>query len=177
MISKELKEKIEEFITSPVLININREDTEEIINLGDNFELEEFEDIENFNKYLDSSYDGLIVLIECHDNFELEKVDEINKVLYRKFCFRYIIGAKVVSQRGSTKYNVITIKNQSAKVNYLAQTKKLIEHLEDPLVEIEIILLELDRFRISQEEKEKILSRLKFLGEIFEPKKGKLKSL
>ncbi len=61
--------------------------------------------------------------------------------------------------------------------NLLSNTKQLIEQLEDPLVEVKDVLKELDKLDISDENKEILLRRLKYLGEIFEPRKNKLKTL
>ena len=62
------------------------------------------------------------------------------------------------------------------KKNYLKNTKELIDNLEHPLAELEDILTQLKELDISESKQEEIIKKLKFLGEIFEPRKGKFKT-
>jgi len=61
--------------------------------------------------------------------------------------------------------------------SYLKEVKKLIQELENPLVEIEEVLLKLKEINIPEERQKAILNKLKYLGEIFEPRKNQLKIL
>lgn len=172
-----IKEIIDPFIKIPSLINIKEEEVQQILKLGEKIKYEEFEDFNLFSKYLDN--DGLLILIYANENFDLNQIDKIEDIFEKKYGLKYLIGARVYSN-SKTKYGIISIKNTSTKfkeLNYLSETKKLIQELENPLIETEKVLLELNRLNITEDEKEKILNRLKFLGEIFEPKKGNIKTL
>ena len=63
------------------------------------------------------------------------------------------------------------------KCNYNGEVKRLIHELENPLAEIEEVMIKLNELDLSEVEKEKILNNLKKIGEIFEPRKNKLKTL
>ena len=59
----------------------------------------------------------------------------------------------------------------------MLETRKLIKELEDPLVEIEKVLIELNKLNLDENQKEVVLNRLKTLGDIIEPRKGKIQTL
>lgn len=65
------------------------------------------------------------------------------------------------------------------QTNYNAQVRKLIQELEKPLAEVEDVMSKLNELNLnlSDSDKEKILNNLKRIGDLFEPRKGQLKTL
>ena len=59
----------------------------------------------------------------------------------------------------------------------LYDVRDLIRSLENPLAEVEEVLIQLNKFNLTEEQKEQVLANLKRLGEVFEPRKNKLKTL
>lgn len=63
------------------------------------------------------------------------------------------------------------------KTSYNNDVKKVIQGLENPLADKKEVMSKLEDLNLSSEEKEKILNNLRKEGEVFEPRKNKLKTL
>lgn len=63
------------------------------------------------------------------------------------------------------------------KCNYNSEIKRLIRELENPLADKDEVMLKLQNLNLTEEERDKILNNLRKEGEIFEPRKNKLKTL